>query len=159
MKNLKTLKKINFSKLIKISDTPHAISLGFSIGVFVSFTPLIGIHIIIALVISWMIRANYFSAIIGTFIGTPFTYPFIWFASIYVGNFFMPIKDLNLLTLDVKQLYLFDFFDNMKSLFPSFLIGAFLLGVLSSIFSYFFTKQIISFYRKKRQKKVGVINE
>ena len=92
MKNLKTLRKINFSKLIKISDTPHSISLGFSIGVFVSFTPLIGIHIIIALVISWMIRANYFSAIIGTFIGTPFTYPFIWFASIYVGNFFIPIK-------------------------------------------------------------------
>ena len=121
MKNLKTLRKINFSKLIKISDTPHSISLGFSI--------------------------------IGTFIGTTFTYPFIWFASIYVGNFFIPIEDLNLLTLDVKQLYLFDFFDNMKSLFPSFLIGSLLLGVLSSIFSYFFSKQIISFYRKKRQKR------
>ena len=153
MKNLKNFKQINFSKLIKISDTPHAISLGFSIGVFVSFTPLIGVHIIIALIISWMIKANYFSSIIGTFIGTPFTYPFIWFSSIYVGNFFIPIEDLNLLTLDIKQLYLFDFLKNMKSLFPSFLIGAFFIGTLSSIFSYFFTKQIIVLYRKKKQKR------
>ena len=49
MENKKKLRKINFSKLIKISDTPHSISLGFSIGVFASFTPLIGVHIILAL--------------------------------------------------------------------------------------------------------------
>ena len=36
------LKKINLLKLIKISDTPHSISLGFAIGVFSAFTPLIG---------------------------------------------------------------------------------------------------------------------
>ena len=61
MKNLKTFRKINFSKLIKISDTPHSISLGFSIGVFVSFTPLIGIHIIIALAISLELKSCKYS--------------------------------------------------------------------------------------------------
>ena len=90
MINKKKLRKINFSKLIRISDTPHSISLGFSIGVFASFNPFLGVHIIIAIFISWLLKANYFSSILGTFIGTPLTYPFIWIASLYVGNVFTP---------------------------------------------------------------------
>ena len=96
MINKKKFRKINFSKLIRISDTPHSISLGFSIGVFASFNPLIGVHIIIAIFISWLLKANYFSSILGTFIGTPLTYPFIWIVSLYVGNVFIPVEDFDL---------------------------------------------------------------
>ena len=141
MENKKKLRKINFSKLIKISDTPHSISLGFSIGVFASFTPLIGVHIILAILLSWILKANYFSSVLGTFIGTPLTYPFIWFSSLYVGNIFIPIEDFNLIELGNSSFYSLEILSNIKPLIPSFLIGALMVGLASAFLSYIFAKK------------------
>ena len=159
MENKKKLRKINFSKLIKISDTPHSISLGFSIGVFASFTPLIGAHIILAILLSWILKANYFSSVLGTFIGTPLTYPFIWFSSLYVGNIFIPIEDFNLIELGNSSFYSLEILSNIKPLIPSFLIGGLLVGLISAFLSYFFVKKSIIFYRNKKRLRKGISND
>ncbi len=159
MENKKKLRKINFSKLIRISDTPHSISLGFSIGVFTSFTPLIGVHIILAILLSWILKANYFSSVVGTFIGTPLTYPFIWFASLYVGNIFIPIEDFNLIDLGESSFYSLEILSNIKPLIPSFLIGGILVGLASAFLSYFFVKKSIIFYRNKKRLRKGISND
>ena len=159
MENKKKLRKINFSKLIRISDTPHSISLGFSIGVFASFTPLIGAHIILAIILSWALKANYFSSVLGTFIGTPLTYPFIWFVSLYVGNIFIPIEDFNLIELGESSFYSLEILSNIKPLMPSFLIGGILVGLASAFLSYFFVKKLIIFYRNKKRLRKGISND
>ena len=156
MENKKKLRKINFSKLIKISDTPHSISLGFSIGVFASF---IGVHIILAILLSWILKANYFSSVLGTFIGTPLTYPFIWFSSLYVGNIFIPIEDFNLIELGNSSFYSLEILSNIKPLIPSFLIGALMVGLASAFLSYFFVKKSIIFYRNKKRLRKGISND
>ena len=159
MINKKKVRKFNFSKLIRISDTPHSISLGFSIGVFASFNPFIGVHIIIAIFISWLLKANYFSSILGTFIGTPLTYPFIWIVSLYVGNVFIPVEDFDLSLLGKSSLYSLEFLSKIKPLIPSFLIGGLLVGLATAFLSYFFVKKLIIFYRKKKRIKKGTFDD
>ena len=45
-------------RLKRIPDTPHKISLGMSCGIFASFTPLFGLHFLIAGLLSYVFRAN-----------------------------------------------------------------------------------------------------
>ena len=65
-------------RLARLPGTPHNIAAGFACGVAMSFTPLVGVHILLALFLSWLIGGSLFSAIIGTIVGNPWTFPFIW---------------------------------------------------------------------------------
>jgi len=150
-------KNINFSKLIKISDTPHSISLGFAIGVFSAFTPLIGLHIVIAIFFSWLVNANYLSSVAGTFIGTPITYPFMWISSILVGNIFFSVDNLNKDLFENFSFYSWDFFLLIKPFIWSFVIGSTVLGLISSFLSYFLLKKLVILYRKRKLKVKKVI--
>tara|TARA_B100000029_G_scaffold462816_1_gene495620 strand:+ start:2719 stop:3192 length:474 start_codon:yes stop_codon:yes gene_type:complete len=146
------LKNINLLKLIKISDTPHSISLGFAIGVFLAFTPLIGFHIAIAIFFSWLVNANYLSSVAGTFVGTPITYPFIWISSILVGNMFISVDEFNKNLFENISFYSWDFFLLIKPFMWSFVIGSTFLGLISSFSSYFLLKKLIILYRKRKLK-------
>ncbi|MBI1300968.1 MAG: DUF2062 domain-containing protein [Alphaproteobacteria bacterium] len=74
-------------RLVRLSDSSHSIGLGISIGMGVSFTPLLGTHFLQAAIIAWLLRANVFSAMIGTFIGNPWTFPFFWWAGFETGAY------------------------------------------------------------------------
>ena len=151
------LKNINFSKLIKISDTPHSISLGFAIGVFSAFTPLIGLHIVIAIFFSWLVNANYLSSVVGTFVGTPITYPFMWISSILIGNMFISVDEFNKGLFENISFYSWDFFLLIKPFIWSFIIGSTVLGLISSFSSYFLLKKLVILYRKKKLRIKKVI--
>ena len=74
-------------RLVRLSDSTHNIALGLSIGMGVSFTPLLGTHFIQAGIIAWLVRANVFSAMMGTFIGNPWTFPFFWWGGFSLGKY------------------------------------------------------------------------
>jgi uncharacterized protein (DUF2062 family) len=67
-----------FKRLARIKGTPYALAAGFACGAAVSFTPFVGFHFIISALIAWIIRANALAAVIGTAVGNPWTFPFIW---------------------------------------------------------------------------------
>ncbi len=73
-------------RLVRLSDSTHSIALGLAIGTGVSFTPILGSHFIQAGIIAWLVRGNIFSAMMGTFIGNPWTFPFIWWGGISLGK-------------------------------------------------------------------------
>ena len=71
---------INYYKLrlARLPASPYAISSGFACGSMVSFTPLLGLHFILAIIFAYLLRANYIAALLGTIVGNPITFPFIW---------------------------------------------------------------------------------
>jgi hypothetical protein len=72
-------------RLVRLADSSHAIAKGLASGACVSFTPLVGVHFIQALILAWIIRGNYLAAVIGTFVGNPWTFPPMWFAAYKLG--------------------------------------------------------------------------
>lgn len=76
-------------RLIRLSDTTHNIAAGLANGAVVSFTPFVGVHFVQALLFSYIIRANYLASVIGTFIGNPWTFPFMWLLAWKVGVYVM----------------------------------------------------------------------
>ena len=70
----------------RLPDSPHKISLGLACGVFTSFSPFFGLHILVAMGLSWLLRGNVLAAAIGTFFGNPVTFPFIAYLSLKIGR-------------------------------------------------------------------------
>ena len=53
----------------------------------ISFTPFIGLHALIAILLSWILGGSMAAAIIGTLFGNPWTFPFFWYLTYEVGDF------------------------------------------------------------------------
>lgn len=81
-------------RLVRLADSTHKIALGLAIGCGISFTPIVGTHFIQAGLLAYMLRGNLFAAIIGTFVGNPWTFPFMWWSAISFGSFLFGVFGL-----------------------------------------------------------------
>ena len=66
------------ARLSRIPDSSQSIAAGFACGAAMSFTPFVGVHFILSAALAWLLRVNILSAVIGTVVGNPWTFPFIW---------------------------------------------------------------------------------
>lgn len=65
-------------RLARMPGSAYSIAGGFACGAAVSFTPFVGLHFIISGILAWIIRCNIIASAVGTAIGNPWTFPFIW---------------------------------------------------------------------------------
>lgn len=82
---LRRAARYHLHRLSRISATPHSIALGFATGTFISFTPLVGFHLLLAAAIAFLLRGNIVASAVGTLVGNPLTFPFIWLATYNLG--------------------------------------------------------------------------
>lgn len=77
-------------RLLSLDDPPERTALAFAIGVFIAFSPFLGLHTIMAVVIAFLFRFNKVAIFTGTFVNNPFlTLIPIVIASYAVGAFLM----------------------------------------------------------------------
>jgi uncharacterized protein (DUF2062 family) len=72
-------------RLLRLRASPHEIALGCAAGAFVSITPLLGIQTLMAIVLASLLRASVPAAVLGTFVGNPLSWPFIWASTYAMG--------------------------------------------------------------------------
>lgn len=72
-------------RLARLPGTPYSLAAGFAFGAAVSFTPFVGLHFILGGLLAWIFRANILASAIGTAVGNPWTFPFIWTAIYHLG--------------------------------------------------------------------------
>lgn len=65
-------------RIARIRGTPHGIAGGFAAGAAISFTPFVGAHLLLAALVAWLTRSNVMAGLLGTAVGNPWTFPFIW---------------------------------------------------------------------------------
>lgn len=70
----------------RLPGTPYSIAAGFACGAAISFTPLVGLHFCLGALWAWAIRGNIVASMIGTAVGNPWTFPFIWVATYKLGS-------------------------------------------------------------------------
>ena len=76
-------------RLMRLRATPHEVALGCAAGVFAACTPLLGLQMILAGLLAFMLRVSIPAAILGTFIGNPLSWPAIWSASYLAGSWIL----------------------------------------------------------------------
>ncbi len=136
-------------KLARLPASPHAIASGFACGSMVSFTPLLGLHFILAIVFAYLMRGNIVAALLGTIVGNPVTFPFIWGLIYKVGAFVISTKHIEFnneihFNMIITQTY---------EIFLPMLLGGAILAIPVWIITYILTHSFISSYKKSKIKK------
>ena len=88
MRYILRLIRLQKYKIVKIKDFPESVAIGMAWGVAVSFTPLLGLHLITSYLGTWIMRGNIVAATVGTIIGNPWTFPFFFISIIKLEHFF-----------------------------------------------------------------------
>ena len=65
-------------RITRLPGSPHSIAAGFACGAAISFTPFLGLHFALAALVAWLMGGNIIASAIGTAVGNPWTFPFIW---------------------------------------------------------------------------------
>ena len=148
-------------KVNRISGSPHAIALGFAAGAFASFTPAVGFHFVLAALIAWLVGANILASAIGTSVGNPLTFPFIWIATHNVGSFLLgqegrhdialaaPHGGIRLLFSQPGSFFS-ELWATLEPVFWPMCVGAVPLGLACGAACYFLLKPAIARYKKRR---------
>lgn len=76
-------------RLARMPGSSYSVAAGFACGAAVSFTPFVGTHFIWSGLLAWAIRGNVVVALIGTVVGNPWTFPFIWIWLYESGNWLL----------------------------------------------------------------------
>jgi len=58
-------------EVLKLDDPPHRLALAFALGIFISFSPWLGLHIVSAVFLAWMFRLNKVVVITASFVNNP----------------------------------------------------------------------------------------
>ncbi|MEP6741997.1 MAG: DUF2062 domain-containing protein [bacterium] len=149
-----------FRRLLALDDPPERTALAFSIGVFIAFSPLLGLHTILATLVAFLFRFNKIAIYTGTFINNPFlTLVPIIISSYAIGAFLLgrplriPPQGLALLEephLLTAEYYRKVFRESWQVVWP-FAIGGMVLSVVCSLIAYPVTSSLLR--ARKRMKK------
>lgn len=74
-------------KLLALEDTPERIARAFALGVFLAFSPLIGLHLFLGFGLAFVCGLNRIALLLGLFINNPWTLIPIYAAGTYLGGF------------------------------------------------------------------------
>jgi len=134
-------------KIIRIKDFPESVAIGLAWGAAVSFTPLLGFHLIICFLGTWIMKGNLIAATVGTIIGNPWTFPFFFYFAYKIGVFFY---------FDSLQVYEFNinfFLENFDNLFYPTLFGSLPIAIIVWVTTYFLCKSFLQrkYYEKKNK--------
>ncbi len=92
----------------RLPGTPYRIAAGFACGAAVSFTPFIGLHFVFAALFALLLRGNVVASAIGTAVGNPWTFPFIWVWTFALGQWLMGAEAASDLPAALSLSYIFE---------------------------------------------------
>ena len=149
-----------FRRLLAIDDPPERTALAFSIGVFIAFSPFLGLHTIMATALAFIFRFNKIAIYTGTFINNPFlTLVPIIIVSYGVGAFILgrplSIPDEGLELLKNPRLFSGDYYrllfvQSWNNIVWPFSVGASALSVVCSLLAYPLTLRALRAYQNRR---------
>ena len=160
----------------RLPDPPERIARGVMAGVLVSFTPLFGLHFLLAALLAKVMRGNILASLAGTFIANPLTFPFIVLVSLWTGK--------RLLGREMEEGVARDFFRRLSDafedlwhnatapfragetvhwtglarfwdeLFVPYAIGGLIPGVICGLAAYYLTLPAVTAWQKGREARM-----
>ncbi|WP_298815016.1 DUF2062 domain-containing protein [uncultured Roseibium sp.] len=143
-------------RVLRLTATPHAIAIGFAAGAFASCTPLVGFHFLTAFGLAWLLRGNLIAAALGTSIGNPITFPFIWAFTFKIGQWILHGRAPKADPAHVHQQFQHGLLEkSMDSLWPMLkpmFIGGLPLGLVIGSVSYVIVYKSVEVYQRRRKR-------
>ena len=133
--------------IFKLNDSPSRLASAFALGVFIAFSPTIGLHTISCLLLAWAFRLSKLVVFTAAFINNPWTmipmYGFcLWFGMKITGS------DAAAPAIAWKELTFSNAYPVLKPYLWSFIAGTLILGIVAAVLSYFLIYWFVVRYRR-----------
>ena len=136
-------------RVTRLPGTPHSIATGFACGAAISFTPFMGLHTVLSVLLSFLVRGNYLAAMAGTLIGNPWTFPFIWVATAKLGHALL--GGATPATAALAEPHFHRLFHEVGALIWPMTVGSVPLGALAALLVYFPVVRMVGAYQNARR--------
>ncbi|MCK5114357.1 MAG: DUF2062 domain-containing protein [Phycisphaerae bacterium] len=148
-------------RVLSINDSPHRIALSIAIAIFITWTPTIGLQMILTLALCFLLRANKFVGVPFVWISNPFTLVPIYAPNYWVGCWIMghaptgAWKGLIKASTSSTDGWLdrvATSFEAIKPIFFELWVGSLAVGLVLGVITYFVAYRMIVVYRAKLKK-------
>jgi uncharacterized protein (DUF2062 family) len=144
-----------YERFLKIRGNPHEIGLGFALGLFIGMTPVMGLHMIIAVPTAALLKWNKISAGIGVWITNAVTAPFIYGLTYLVGA----------RLIGIQKNFGFSYQEGLSGLYKLMLkapeivwamtVGGIVLGLPLALGGYYFAYSVVHRYQQDIKQKIA----
>ena len=153
-----------FRWTIRLRGSPQAIAGGFSLGLFIAFTPTIGLQIVLAVFLATALNLNRPAAVLAVWITNPVTIPAIFSLNYWLGSLFWKGPSVSVvshrlfeLASQLKTLDLWAITDQLSAVaelgvdvIVPLILGSIIVGTLSATLSYVILLRFLTFLSARR---------
>lgn len=151
------IRRFLMHNILHADDPPHPLAMGVAIGIFVMFTPTIGLQMLLVMFLAWMLRANKVVGIPIVWISNPATFVPIFWPCYKLGQWLTgsPPKDqawwASLRHPPEEFVAKLGFYwASIWEIIGPLTIGCLLIGTVLAVLSYVISYSVIYTYRMKR---------
>lgn len=153
--------------ILKLRSSPRAIAGGLGVGMFVAFTPTVGIQIILAIIAATICNVNRPAAIAPVWITNPVTVAPVYTFNYWLGTFIYPgppLSEVSKVFHDIgRALAGLDFWDLKepvvamlqmgKEILIPLMIGSLEVSIVLGILTYIISLKLLSFFFHRKVQK------
>ena len=153
-------------KLLQLDDTPESIALGAAVGMFIAWTPTVGIQMVMVFLVALVIPMNRLAAVIFIYISNPLTMIPLYYLSYLLGlqilgDQGMSYDEFLVFFNEIQEVASRETFWTAMKVFleqlgypvlKALTLGGTLIGILTAIPTYPLTLKWVKEYRNSRSK-------
>jgi uncharacterized protein (DUF2062 family) len=132
--------------LFLLEDSPHRIALAFAIGIWIAFSPLLGIHTGLALGIAFLFRLSRAAMLLGAYVNNPWTIAPMYTAGTLLGSWLLGVSPTGISEIawdrEGDDFYR-SLWQGLQPYIGPYFLGNTVLGVLAAIPAYFLLRALL----------------
>jgi uncharacterized protein (DUF2062 family) len=146
--------KVLLADLLGREEPPERVAAAIALGIGVGFSPFIGIHFLIAIGLAFLFRLNRIDALLGQFVGNPWSLPPVYAAGYALGRLLLRYDRRKVPDLPWDRLLHRDFWHAFTgpALHPrlaSFIVGTSVLAILIGLTAYVVVRSALRIYHRR----------
>jgi len=146
--------KVLLADLLGRAESPDRVAAAIALGVGIGFSPFIGAHFVLAIGLAFLFKLNRVDAVLGQFVGNPWTLPPVFAAGYALGRQLLRFDRTEVPDLPWDRLLHRDFWHafagpTLRPRLASFLVGTFVLATLIGLAAYLLVRAGLRVYHRR----------
>lgn len=161
LRQLRHLASRRWRSVLVVQDTPHRVAWGFAIGMFIGWLPIMGIQMVAAGLLAWVLRANVVASLPPVWISNPVTVVPMYYLCNRTGALFAgdPVS-FSMIAAVLRRVHQLEWHQALRFVFGELFgaviatcIGGVLLGLVTAIPCYLLVKMTVTTYQRIRMER------
>lgn len=134
--------------IFKLNDSPNQLATAFAVGVFIAFSPTVGLHTLSCLLIAWLFRLSKIVVLTAAFVNNPWTIVPLYGFCLWFG---MKITGAETAAPDIawSELNFRNAYTVLAPYLWPFVAGTLVIGAFAAVLAYGVMYWAVVRYRKK----------